>query len=151
MSSSPVNTPAYGCCILSPITPVVPSVLTDKDLCGRNVLLLTSLLQEVLKVPREKVCYCSMSLCHIIVMQPHQNVRQVFNGSHILYGKSFCSLVTYIVLLKLSLTLAKTLTLTLQPTHRPQPLYILLRKLQPYEVGDNTLQRINVATTTMYH
>ena len=40
--------------------------LADEDLPGGNVLLLTSLLQKVLKVPREKVCYRSMSLYHII-------------------------------------------------------------------------------------
>ena len=41
--------------------------VADEDLCGRNVLLLTSLLREVLKIPRETVCYHSMSLYHITI------------------------------------------------------------------------------------
>ena len=52
------------------------SFAADEDLRGQNVLLLTSLLREVLKVPREKVCYCSMSLYHII----HYNCSSAYVG-----------------------------------------------------------------------
>ena len=41
------------------------SFVADENLHGRNVLPLTYLLCEVLKVPWEKVCYCIMSLYHI--------------------------------------------------------------------------------------
>ena len=44
------------------------SFVADEDLRGQNILLLTSLLREVLKVPREKVRYRSVSLYHIILM-----------------------------------------------------------------------------------
>ena len=40
--------------------------VADEALRGRNVLPLTYLLREVLKIPREKVCYRSMSHYHII-------------------------------------------------------------------------------------
>ena len=57
---------------------VLKQFVADKDLRGQNVLLLTSLLREVLKVPREKVCYRSMSHYHIIDHEEQASVRPAY-------------------------------------------------------------------------
>ena len=68
------------------------SFVACENLLGRNVLPLTYLLREVLKVPQEKVCYCSMSLycirtlyCHKLCLQDHNSGTRLTMKWYTLY------------------------------------------------------------------